>query len=85
MCPPCSRSRTTSATAASRGALVEAALWSGVGADVEIPAGARVVLACPPERIGRLGAEFEQIGVAGGTSLLGKPLDELRAAWEATG
>jgi phosphoribosylformylglycinamidine synthase len=64
-------------------ALAEAALWSGVGAEVEVPDRARVVLACPPERVGRLGAEFEQIGVAGGTTLLGDPLDELRAAREA--
>jgi phosphoribosylformylglycinamidine synthase len=64
-------------------ALTEAALWSGVGAEVEVPDRARVVLACPPERVGRLGAEFEQIGVAGGTTLLGDPLDELRAAREA--
>jgi phosphoribosylformylglycinamidine synthase II len=67
------------------GALVEAALWSGAGAEVEIPEGARVILACPPDRVGRLGAEFEQIGVAGGTTLLGDSLDELRAAWEANG
>jgi phosphoribosylformylglycinamidine synthase subunit PurL len=67
------------------GALVEAALWSGVGAEVEIPDGARVVLACPHERVGRLGAEFEQIGVAGGSAIFGKLLDELRAAWEANG
>jgi phosphoribosylformylglycinamidine synthase len=65
------------------GALVEAALWSGVGAEVDVPDGARVLLACPPERIGRLGAEFEQIGVAGGTTLFGDPLDDLRAEWEA--
>jgi phosphoribosylformylglycinamidine synthase subunit PurL len=65
------------------GALVEAALWSGVGAEVEVPEGARVLLACPPERVGRLGAEFEQIGVAGGTTIFGDPLDTLRAAWEA--
>ncbi len=67
------------------GALVEAALWSGVGAEVEIPEGARVLLACPPERVGRLGAEFEQIGVAGGSTLFGGSLDELRTAWEANG
>jgi phosphoribosylformylglycinamidine (FGAM) synthase-like enzyme len=65
------------------GALVEAALWSGIGAEVEIPGGARVILACPPERVGRLGAEFEQIGVAGGSTLFGTSLDELRTAWEA--
>ena len=44
-----------------------------------------MILACPPERVGRLGAEFEQIGVAGGSTLLGDSLDELRAAWEANG
>jgi phosphoribosylformylglycinamidine synthase len=49
-----------------RGALLEAARWSGVGADVDPPADARVILACPPDRVGRLGAEFAQIGVAGG-------------------
>jgi hypothetical protein len=43
------------------------------------------VLACPHERVGRLGAEFEQIGVAGGSAIFGKLLDELRAAWEANG
>ena len=64
-------------------ALAEAALWSGVGAEVDVPESARVLLACPPERMGRLGAEFVQIGVAGGTTLLGDPLDEIRAAWEA--
>jgi len=65
------------------GALAEAALWSGVGAEVDVPDGARVILACPPERVGRLGAQFEQIGVAGGMTIFGDPLDELRAAWEA--
>jgi phosphoribosylformylglycinamidine synthase len=64
-------------------ALAEAALWSGIGAEVDVPKDARVLLACPPERVGRLGAEFEQIGVAGGTTLLGRSLDELRASWEA--
>jgi phosphoribosylformylglycinamidine synthase II len=64
-------------------ALVEAALWSGVGAELVVPEGARVLLACTPERVGRLGAEFEQIGVAGGSTVFGDPLDELRTAWEA--
>jgi phosphoribosylformylglycinamidine synthase len=63
-------------------ALAEAALWSGVGAELDVPDRARVILACPPERVGRLGAEFTQIGVAGGKTLLGEPLDELRALWE---
>ena len=66
------------------GALVEAALWCGVGAEVDVPDGARVLLACPPERVGRLGAQFVQIGVAGGATIFGDPLDELRAAWEAS-
>ena len=64
-------------------ALAEAALWSGVGAEVDVPDGARVVLACRPDRVGNLGAQFTEIGVAGGETLLGKPLDELRAAREA--
>jgi phosphoribosylformylglycinamidine synthase len=53
-------------------ALVEAARWSAVGAEVDLPFGARVVLACPPDRVGRLGAQFTQIGVAGGTTILGE-------------
>ena len=53
-------------------ALVEAARWSGVGAEVDVPQRARVVLACPPERVGRLGAQFEQIGEVGGTTVLGE-------------
>jgi phosphoribosylformylglycinamidine synthase len=52
-----------------RAALAEAALWSGVGAEVDVPEAARVILACPPDRIGRLGAEFTQIGTAGGEEL----------------
>ena len=64
-------------------ALVEAALWSGVGADVDIPDDARVILACPPERVGRLGSEFEQIGVAGGRRVAGRELAELQSEREA--
>jgi phosphoribosylformylglycinamidine synthase len=52
-----------------RAALAEAASWSGVGAEVDVPEAARVILACPPERVGRLGAEFTQIGTAGGEGL----------------
>jgi phosphoribosylformylglycinamidine synthase len=66
-----------------KAALAEAALWRGVGAEVDVPEGARVLLACRPDRVGGLGAQFEEIGVVGGTTLLGKPLDELRDAWEA--
>jgi phosphoribosylformylglycinamidine synthase len=55
-------------------ALVEAARWSGLGADVDVPEEATVVLACPPGRVGRLGAEFVELGVAGGTTILGEDL-----------
>ena len=48
-----------------------------------MPHGARVLLACRPEQAGALGEQFEEIGAVGGHSLLGKPLDELRDAWEA--
>ena len=51
--------------------------------EVDVPDGARVLVACAPEQVGALGAQFEEIGVVGGTTLLGTPLDELRAAWEA--
>jgi phosphoribosylformylglycinamidine synthase len=64
-------------------ALAEAALWSGVGADVDLPDRATVLLACPPERVGGLGASFTEIGVVGGDTLLGDPLDEIRAVHEA--
>jgi phosphoribosylformylglycinamidine synthase II len=65
-------------------ALAEAALWSGVGAEVEVPDGARVLLACTPSRVGRLGDEFEQIGVAGGATLFGDTLEEIRTTWETS-
>jgi phosphoribosylformylglycinamidine synthase II len=64
-------------------ALAEGALWSGVGAEVDVPDNARVLLSCRPERVGGLGEQFVEIGVAGGATLLGKPLDELRRVWEA--
>jgi phosphoribosylformylglycinamidine synthase subunit PurL len=63
-------------------ALVEAALWSGTGAEVEpvsVSPGS-VVLACPPERVNELG--YRPLGVVGGDSLFGLPLGELRDAWE---
>jgi phosphoribosylformylglycinamidine synthase len=66
-----------------KAALAEAALWSEVGAEVDVPHGARVLLACRPDQVDALGGQFEEIGVVGGTTLLGKPLDELREAWEA--
>jgi phosphoribosylformylglycinamidine synthase II len=67
-------------------ALVEAALWSGVGAAVELPdepAGGAAVLACPPRDVERLGSKgFRRIGTVGGDELLGFALDELRGAWQ---
>ena len=68
-------------------ALAEAALWSGVGAEVSLVGdggdGARVVLACAPERVDRLGFHgLKQIGAAAGRSILGVPLPELRDAWD---
>jgi phosphoribosylformylglycinamidine synthase subunit PurL len=67
-----------------RAALAEAALWSGIGADVDEAAGARVIVACAPEQMSSLGRELVEIGIAGGTHLLGHDLDELRRAWEAS-
>jgi phosphoribosylformylglycinamidine synthase len=64
-------------------ALAEAALWSGIGAEVDAPAHARVLLACPPERIGGFGESFTEIGVVGGAAILGRTLDEVRAEHEA--
>jgi phosphoribosylformylglycinamidine synthase II len=65
-----------------KAALAEAALWSGVGADVELPAQARLIAAAPREIAARLGPELLEIGVAGGDRVLGHTLDELRLAWE---
>ena len=63
-------------------ALAEAALWSGVGAEVELPADAtrsgQVVLACAPDDVDRLGSKgLTRLGVVGGDALLGIPLGEL--------
>jgi phosphoribosylformylglycinamidine synthase len=62
-------------------ALAEAALWSGIGADVELPEeplGGAAVVACDPahEPDG-----FRRIGTVGGTRLLGRELADLRAEW----
>jgi phosphoribosylformylglycinamidine synthase len=69
-------------------ALVEAAIWSGVGAEVVVPAGVHeaghAVIACAPEDVPRLGSKgLRQLGVVGGDRICGYTLDELRAAWEA--
>jgi len=72
-------------------ALAEAALWSGVGAEVELPdepllwfgeGGGRAVLACAPRDVGRLeGGPVRRLGTVGGDRLLGVPLGDLRKAW----
>jgi phosphoribosylformylglycinamidine synthase len=68
-------------------ALAEAALWSGLGAEVELPAdgppAGAAVLACAPEDVGRLGSKgLLRLGTVGGDAVCGVPLEELRAAWE---
>jgi phosphoribosylformylglycinamidine synthase len=65
-------------------ALAEAALYSGIGAEITLPPpapGGQVVLACAPNRVGRLGSKgLEQIGVVGGDRILGERLAGLREA-----
>ena len=73
-------------------ALAEAALAAGVGAEVEIgddalawfgEGGGQAVVTCRPGDAARLdGVPLRPIGVVGGPSLLGVPLDDLRAAYE---
>ena len=47
-------------------AVAEAARWSGVDADVDVPARASVILACAPGNVGNLkGMELVEIGVVG--------------------
>jgi phosphoribosylformylglycinamidine synthase II len=65
-------------------ALAEAALWSDVGADVDVPAmppGGAAVIACRPDALGRLrGVPLTRLGVVGGDEICGVPLGDLRAA-----
>ena len=76
-------------------ALAEAALWSGCGAELELDEdpltlhgeiGGQVIIAVPPGQVepDPTGGEVEvrRIGTAGGDSLLGIPLGELRRAYE---
>jgi phosphoribosylformylglycinamidine synthase subunit PurL len=73
-------------------ALAEAAIWSGVGVALDLPddllalfgeGGGQAVVACPPEHADALaGAPLRRIGTVAGRTLLGVPLDELRAAAE---
>ena len=73
-------------------ALAEAALWSGVGADVDLPddprawfgeGGGQALLACAPEEVERLEGlvPLRPLGVAGGGRVLGIELDVLREAY----
>jgi phosphoribosylformylglycinamidine synthase len=73
-------------------ALAEAALWSGVGADLDLPedelalfgeGGGQAVLACAPEDVDGLGAKgLRRLGVVGGETICGVELEGLGAAWE---
>ena len=71
---------------------------SGVGDDVQLPQdnetlfgedGGQAVVACAPERASDLVAgshnlrpPLRAVGVVGGDSVLGVPLDRLREAWQ---
>jgi phosphoribosylformylglycinamidine synthase subunit PurL len=72
-------------------ALAEAAIWSGVGVELELPddvtalfgeGGGQAVLACAPEHADALsGAALRRIGTVAGTTVLGVPVNQLEAAW----
>jgi len=72
-------------------ALAEAAIFSGLGAEVALPddprawfgeGGGQAVLACAPAEVERLaGVHLRRLGVAGGDRLLGLPLTELVEAF----
>jgi phosphoribosylformylglycinamidine synthase subunit PurL len=71
-------------------ALAEAALWSGVGAELDLPAagawfgevGGEAVIACAPEDVGRLGGvPLRELGSVGGDALLRIPLRDLGKAY----
>jgi phosphoribosylformylglycinamidine synthase subunit PurL len=71
--------------------LAEAALWSGIGADLDVDAGVealfgegggQAVIACAPEDVPRIGGiPLRELGVVGGDRLLGVRLRELAEAW----
>ncbi len=81
-------------------ALAEAAIVSGCGAELSLgddatelfgEVGGRAVLACDPERrdeiIGLAAARsvrIQDVGTAGGATLLGVELSQLRSAWDGT-
>ncbi len=72
-------------------ALAEAALWSGIGAELDLPldaltffgeGGGQVVMTLQGEGVPVLDTPIRRIGTAGGASLLGVPVEELRRSWE---
>jgi phosphoribosylformylglycinamidine synthase len=76
-------------------ALAEAALWSGVGVELDLPGdavelfgegGGRAIVALPADQVevDPTGADvaLRRIGVVGGPSVLGVALAELREAWQ---
>ena len=72
-------------------ALVECALFSGIGADVELPpdatrmfgeGGGQAIVACDEQfAAGLRGVPLRRLGVVGGNSICGVPLSELQEAW----
>ncbi|MGZ4461435.1 MAG: phosphoribosylformylglycinamidine synthase subunit PurL [Gaiellaceae bacterium] len=75
--------------------LAECALASGLGARLELPAdpvqlfgeaGGLAVVACAREHVAELergGVPLRELGVVGGDTICGVPLDEVRRAWQA--
>jgi phosphoribosylformylglycinamidine synthase subunit PurL len=73
-------------------ALAEAAIWSGVGAELDLDddplalfgeGGGQAIVACPPGHAGSLsGVALRRIGTVAGTTVLEVPLGDLRTAWE---
>jgi phosphoribosylformylglycinamidine synthase II len=76
-------------------ALAEAAIWSGLGAELALDddaealfgeGGGQVVIACAPEDVARLGGvPLRELGVVGGDRLLGSSLRDLHEAWHDRG
>ena len=72
-------------------ALAEVALFSGVGADLDLPGdpvslfgegGGQAILAAPPDVARRIkGVPLRMLGEVGGDSICGVQLDRLREAW----
>ena len=72
-------------------ALAECAIVSGIGADVELPpdaerlfgeVGGQAIVACDAAFAESLrGVPLRRLGVVGGDSICGVPVDELREAW----